>query len=85
LKAKTRWYRSTDIEEKEKFKQSLLQSTEVLDRLLEILEGDYESSLAGSESKDALDNPNWEVRQAYAIGERKTLQSIIDLVTLTEE
>jgi HEAT repeat protein len=85
LKAKLAWYKTLSTEDREKFKTQLFGSQEVLDRLIEILQDKYDESLSLSESKDRYGEPNWALEQADHIGQRRVIQNIIELVTLTED
>jgi hypothetical protein len=85
VKAKIRWYKNHDVEEKQKFLLKLEGSLDVLERLKAILEEMYQSSLKETETEGAYQVEHWPYFQAHHLGKRETLREIISLVTLTED
>ena len=79
------WTKHLKEEEKERFKNSILGSKEVLDRLKELLE----------ELKTEADNieldpktyglPNWDYRQADLNGYKRALKTINKIITLDQK
>ena len=69
-------------EEKERFKNTLLGSKEVLSRLYDILEEKDKEQLRSELSISAYDNPNWAYRQAHLNGRSYVTASIKNLINL---
>ena len=57
----------------------------VFDKLIEILEMDLQSSIRSSRKVDNYDKPAWSEFQADQLGSQRTLQSVIDLITVRIE
>lgn len=69
-------------EEKEAFNQLLGVNNKVLDRLREIC---YNMINELEDLSSDFDNPNWAVRQASFVGQKKSLQKIIKLCTNSQD
>jgi hypothetical protein len=69
----------SDPKDKEQFKNSILGSKSVLNRLKALLD-EQEAELIKNEND--YDNPNWAYRQADVNGYRRCLRSITTLITL---
>ena len=83
MKCSSRWVKHfKSKEEKEKFKERLAGSKEILDALTKILEEDYQASLGRSQATDAYKLPSWALFQADQIAEQRTLRNIMSLMRL---
>lgn len=71
-------------DDKARFKNELLGSKRVLNRLQELLK-EQEDELTNTElSNDIYDLPNWDYRQADINGRRKALKTIKFLLTIDQ-
>lgn len=79
----TAWFKHAKTEEeKTKLEQSLKHSRWVLDLQSEILD-DLEKNIDRSETTPSIyDKPNWDYRQADAIGYRRCLKHVKTLINL---
>lgn len=69
-------------EEKERFKESLLHSRWLFDRLTQLLD-QMDKSLENQElSTKAYDSPNWQYRQADCNGSKRMIRKIKQLINL---
>lgn len=74
-----------DEEEVKNFKDGLMRSRYILDRLKDIL-ADREKSLSRNEQdENTFDVPNWEHRQAFRNGRRSELNAIRELIDLDKK
>ena len=85
MKLSLEWFSGLKPAAKNELKSQVIGSRNVLERLSEILEGRLKASQTASWRKTTYEMPAWSEYQADQLGEQRTLQSIIDLVTLTEE
>ncbi len=74
-----------DSESKAKFVERLYGYTDVLDVLRNILKEELEESIRDMRSSENYTLPNWSEFQADKIGTQRTLNKVIDLITLTKE
>lgn len=73
-----------DPKKKEAFEQLLKNSSQVLGRLRDILQG-LERSVEGQEySLEDFDQPNWEHKQAFRNGQKATLKALQDLLDFSK-
>lgn len=78
---KTRWHQHiSGVEDKKQFKESVLNSKFVLDRLSEICYNMLEE--AGKSSKDDYKLAAWPYYQADKLGYQRALKDIIELLQL---
>lgn len=77
---KTEWLGSLRGEERENFKNSILSSKIVLDKLQEIVYNMYKKD--ESINSTDYDSPSWSHKQAHTNGRRDALRQILDLVTI---
>jgi len=82
----TVWTKNTKTpEEKDKLTGSILGSTVVLNRLMELMQED-EAGMNNREVGTAIyDLPNWELRVADANGYRRCLRAYMKLINLDQE
>ena len=66
-------------------KDEARRAKKVFDKIIELLEKDLESSIRSSRVKDIYLSPAWSEFQADRLGSQRTLQNIIDLITVTPE
>lgn len=77
------WFGSSKGEEKENFKQNLLNSKIVLDKLLEIV---YNMDKEREEvSFNDYDSPSWSHKQAHTNGYREALRRVIEVIDIGKE
>lgn len=69
-----------DPDAKKDFQSLLLNSTQVLGRFKELLEGREKAILNFETSVDSYDNPSWAFKQAHANGRRAELKELKDLL-----
>jgi hypothetical protein len=76
----TEWIRNVRSDkEAQDFEEVLRNHTMVADRLLELL-SEWEETLNAKEAKESdFDTPNWDVKEAYRLGQRSTIRRIRDL------
>jgi hypothetical protein len=74
-----------DKEEKERFKQSVLSSKQVLDRLKILIESEESAIDQTERDPKAYDNPAWPYKQAYKNGMRHGLSIIKQFVDLNNQ
>lgn len=74
------WLRSLKTDkEREDFEAVLRNSTMVVDRILEIL-SEWEDELNSKDLKETdFDTPNWDMKQAARIGDRRRIRKLRDL------
>lgn len=74
------WLKSLKTDkEKEDFELVLRNSTMVVDRLIEIVD-EWDAELTSKDlSETDFDTPNWEVKQAARIGDRRRIKKLRDL------
>ena len=65
--------------EKEEFKNAVLASKPVLDRLITILTKDLQASQREQKKVDYYELPKWELMQADCNASQRTLERVIDL------
>lgn len=70
--------------EKKDFEESIKASTYVLSRLQAILD-EWKDELAREEfNYTQFDSPNWEVKQAFKLGDRARIDKVKDLLSFLE-
>lgn len=75
----------SDKKDKQEFEQIVRNSITVLNRLREIII-EYDTALTKSElNRENYDSPSWSHKQADAIGERRGLRRILNLITLDQK
>lgn len=80
---KTKWTgHLKSVEEKERFRQQVMSSKGVLDRLADIMRDDIEATLAEMSRSDSYTSPAWSEYQADRLGTLKTLRKYVDLLNL---
>jgi hypothetical protein len=77
---KAEWLGNLKGEDRENFKNSILSSKIVLDKLNEIVYNMYKKE--ESVSTADYDSPSWSHKQAHTNGRREALKQILDLITL---
>lgn len=70
-----------DLEKKKEFEELLFNSRTVLNRLQEILRRKGVSISNTESDLDSYDSPSWSHKQAHLNGERKSLKTILNLIT----
>lgn len=81
MQVKTEWLRGLSPQEQDRFKNNVLSSKIVLDKLIEICYNIHKS--LDKVSYD-YDSPAWAYKQAHVNGQKEMLEKIISLCTLTE-
>ena len=76
------WSAHLSGENKKNFEQLLENNNKVLDRLLEIC---YNMINELEDKSSDYDSPNWALRQADSVGQRRSLEKIIKLCTPKQE
>jgi hypothetical protein len=66
--------------EKAEFASYIKASTPVLNRLIDILTKDIESSAREQKKSDLYDCPNWQLKQVDCNATQRTLEKIINLI-----
>jgi hypothetical protein len=81
---KSSWFlgAATD-EEKQKRRQIVLGSTDLMQLLEELLKRKLESKHQAALLKTDYDSPSWALLQADSVGERRALAEIIDMLQIT--
>lgn len=74
-----------DQEQKERFKNEVLGSRKVLQRLADILKEDMQSLESKEISVKAFEDPNWAYRQAYYNGGKATYAALLKLIDLDKQ
>ena len=77
-----RWFAGLPSEDREKFKQEVINSKKVLDKLGKILYN-IEESLRTVKERD-YDSPSWSHKQAHRNGESDMVRRVIELITIVE-
>lgn len=77
---KSQWLGNLKGEEREKFRQTIVNSKIVLDKLNEIVYNMYKDH--GSVSFGDYDSPSWSHKQAHTNGYREALLKVLDLLEL---
>lgn len=74
------WLKSLHTDkERQDFEEVLRNSTMVVDRLIELLD-EWDAELTNKDLKETdFDTPNWEVKQAARIGDRRRIKKLRDL------
>lgn len=74
------WLKSLHTDkERQDFEEVLRNSTMVVDRLIELLD-EWDADLTNKDLREAdFDTPNWEVKQAARIGDRRRIKKLRDL------
>lgn len=81
-KLKTDWFKDLPVSEQENFKQIVLGSKKVLDKLAEIV---YNRGIIEDRvTTDHYDSPSWSHKQAHLNGKREAYKEIIDLITIKD-
>lgn len=78
---KTEWLKGLSLSDAEKFKNYILSSKIVLDKLIEVCYNIHKS--VDKESYDYSD-PSWAYKQAHINGQKEMLEKIISLCTIQE-
>ncbi len=79
---KTNWYQGLKADERDNFRQEVLRSKKVLDKLAEIV---YNMSKYRAEvSFDDYDSPSWSHKQAHTNGYNEAIRQVIELLTLKD-
>lgn len=77
---KTVWFKDLPKEEQEQFKQIVVGSKKVLDKLSKIV---YNMSISGEKvSLDQYDSPSWSHKQAHQNGYNAALRDILDILKI---
>jgi hypothetical protein len=79
------WTQHLKGEDKERFKQSVLGSKHVLDRLKTLIENEEDAIDQTERDPKAYDNPSWAYKQAYKNGMRHGLSTIKQFVDLDKQ
>jgi hypothetical protein len=80
---KTVWFQDLPREEQEQFKQIVLGSKKVLDKLSEIV---YNMSISGEKvSIDQYDSPSWSHKQAHQNGYNAALREVLEILKTNGE
>lgn len=80
---KSVWFQDLKGQEAEDFKKSVLGSKKVLDKLSKIV---YTMIKDGEKSvTNDYDSPAWAFKQADAIGYKRALQRVIEVLTVDED
>lgn len=81
MKVKQAWFgkKSSDQHKKE-LRAALIRSSDVLERLSELLSERMMASHEAQRAKTNYDDPNWAVKQADFIGQQRTYKEILDLI-----
>lgn len=74
-----------DEKDKERFKQSILSSKQVLERLKALIEKEEDAIDQTERDPKAYDNPAWPYKQAYKNGMRHGLSIIKQFVDLDKQ
>ncbi len=74
----------TDEEDKEKFRNKVLGSKIVLERIKDLMADDLKAIEADEISVDAYDNANWAYRQAHRNGYKNALRKLNILLDLKD-
>lgn len=76
-----RWFKnSLTSDQKKELEDALKHSKLVLDRLVEILEEDIETSYRKSRDEGNFLKPAWSEHQAYLLGEQKNIMALLTLL-----
>lgn len=76
------WTQGMNDSQKAEFQKLLMNSTQLLKQLANVIDN-LENSLERSElTQTAYDNPNWVYRQAHLNGQRHSLKTLKDLVSI---
>jgi hypothetical protein len=79
-KLKTLWFQDLPSSQQDQFKQSVLGSKIVLDKLGKIV---YNMCISGEKvSIDQYDTASWSHRQAHQNGRNEALREILELITI---
>ena len=76
---KTVWTKGLDSEKEDHVRQEFIASPTLRNRVKEILQEKLDVTLRTERSKDALDSPNWAIKQAYHMGYEKAIEEILNL------
>jgi hypothetical protein len=79
------WTQHLKEEDKERFKQSILASKSVLDRLKVLIENEENAIDQTERDPKAYDNPSWAHKQAFKNGMRAGLSTIKQFVDLDKQ
>jgi len=80
LKVKTIWFQDLPKAQQEQFKQNVIGSKLILDKLSKIV---YNMGVSGESVKlTDYDSPSWSHKQADQNGYNRALRDIIDLITI---
>lgn len=80
---KTVWHEGLKGEELRRWKENVLGSKIVLDKLIEIC---YNYIKSGERTKlEDFENPSWSHRAAFLAGEASAYRKIIDILTVDDE
>jgi len=75
---KTVWFQDLPKEEQEKFKELVLGSKKVLDKLSKIV---YNMGVSGEKvNVDQYDSPSWSHKQAHLNGYNAALRDVLDIL-----
>ena len=81
MKISTRWFKGLKEEQdKKELKANLLNSREVLNALVRIIEEDLETSVKEARKEDNYELPSWSHYQADKLGEQRAYQKIINFI-----
>jgi hypothetical protein len=81
----TTWTKHLPKDKKDEFRKVILAARPVLERLKVLLEEDLVASQKEQLGKVNYKDTSWPMYQADCIGEQRTLNKIIKLITLDEE
>jgi hypothetical protein len=78
------WFVGMSSSDKEAFKTVLLNSKTLCRRILEVLEAMEDSIERKELSDEHFNNPEWAVREARYLGEKRKLKEVKDLFSFIE-
>jgi len=73
------------IEAPEEFEKRMLEQKDLFKRLYELMQAKSVANNKSKLSKDNYDSPNWEMRQADAVGYGRCLEEIKALLNYTQD
>lgn len=80
----TKWFSHLSGDQAERFKQQIMNSEPVLNRLGEILD-EWEKELDSAETgKEQYSSPSWAAQQADRNGDRRRLRAVKTLINLDQ-
>lgn len=77
---KTEWTRHLPPEKREDFEKYIRNSSLLIDRLVDILRTRGVAISSKETSEETFDNPSWSHKEAYLLGRKAELKSILALL-----